>query len=126
MLFVWVSLPGSSLETPLPRSPATVGAEVLGKVLLSRAEERVAGCFPALGRWCCYPSVLPWAGTRGSVDTPFKKRGLGESSPWEHPWLVSLSPEGLPSLPAAQSLLPPPLYLLCYQERHTFRQDACE
>lgn len=57
--------------------------------------------------WCClHHSVLLCA-----VTLAWKKE-REESSTREYPCLISLSPEGLPSLPVAQSLLPPPpLYL---------------
>lgn len=91
------------LITLLPRSFATVSVEVLGKVLLCWAEE--TGTAATLLSFRVQSEV-------GVLDTSLPKSGLEESSPWEYPWLVSLSPEGLPSLPVAQSLLLPPLCLL--------------
>lgn len=66
-------LPGRSLETLLPRSLVMVRVEVLAEVLLSWAEEQIAGCLPALDWCCCYSSVLPC----GCVGTPPQKKRTG-------------------------------------------------
>ena len=129
MLFVWVVFAWLIIQDPAAKIPCSgqCGGACKSPPLLGRgADSWVLPCTGLVLMLPFCPSVCihMW------VCAPPQKRGLEESSPWEYPWLVSLSPEGLPSLPVAQSLLPPPLFLLCYQERHTFGQDsetlACE
>lgn len=74
------------------------------KVLLSWAEEQIAGCFPALRKLVL---LLP----SSCVQSHQLRKRNEESSPREYPCLISLIPEGLPFLLVAQSLLSPPLYL---------------